>query len=197
MAPQNDLLTHVDQLSEAEVLIIEDEALMSALMKRYIKSINPKEFTGRGKNDPIRVMTLESGWELLNADLSNVQVAIVDVLLPQITGVDLIRDFRKRYPHLGLVPVTGMATAPMVRSINDLLPEGFALMDKPLRKEEFLHNILKAWEYSVSNSSGPSQPKPIHKNSPPPGEEQWSTCVSTSTPVAVVKKRKIPKKKTA
>lgn len=188
-------ITHLAQLKDAEILIIEDEALMSALMQRYIDSVPRKEFRGRKKGTDLKVLSLESGWELLNADLSHVKVVVMDILLPQVTGVDLIKDFRKRYPNLGIVPVSGMATEPMKRAIHENLPEGFSLIQKPLRKEEFLGELLKAWNFTASNKGGPSASKSW---SGPKLEEEpgWTTGVSTSQPVAVTRK-KIPRKRAA
>jgi len=198
--PMGLTLQKVDNLKEAEILIIEDESLMSALMQRYMKTLSPKDFHQR-KNPkaPVKVLTLESGWELLNADLSHIKVAIIDILLPQVTGVDLVRDFRKRYPGMGLVPVTGMATDPMQRSIKELLPEGFDILSKPLRREDFLNNVLNAWSYSQSHkgsgklSHTPFSSIPIGEE----GESAWTAGVSTSQPVSVVKRRKLPSKKAA
>jgi len=197
----------VVELPEAEILIIEDENLMSALMQRYLKTLNPSDFSGHKKSDgQVKVLSVESGWELLNADLSHVRVAIVDVLLPQVTGVDLIRDFRRRYPGLGLLPVSGMATEPMKRSLKELLPEGFELLNKPLRREEFIEAFLKAWSFSRSSGSvraARPAPLPFIENadaaSDPSAIESslWSAGVAHSNPVISVVKRKRPPKKAA
>lgn len=184
------------ELPDAEILIIEDETLMSALMQRYLKTLGLTDFSGHKRSDgQVKVLSIESGWELLNADLAHIKVAIVDVLLPQVTGVDLIRDFRRRYPGMGLVPVSGMATEPMKRSLKELLPEGFELLAKPLRREEFLENFLKAWNYS--RSSGSVRAVRVDPNSDPSAIESslWSAGVSQSHPeVSVMKRKKLPKK---
>ena len=190
----------VDNLQDAEILIIEDESLMSALMQRYIKTLGSKDFIKRKiSSGPLRVLTLESGWELLNADLSHIKVAVIDILLPQVTGVDLVRDFRKRYPGMGLVPVTGMATDPMQRSIQELLPPGFGILSKPLRREDFLNNVVNAWAYAQKNENAKAkQPNyfkvPARDGEGDSEESTWTAGISTSHPVAVVKKRKLPKK---
>jgi DNA-binding NtrC family response regulator len=188
-------------------LIIEDESLMSALMQRYLKSTLPQDFDGsRKRSSTLRILNLESGWELLNSDLSHVRVAIVDILLPQVTGVDLIRDFRRRYPQMGLLPISGMATEPMKRQLRDLLPEGFDLLKKPLRRDDFVESFLKAWNFSSSQQSKIKKPEkqPLGLTAPNDSsgsqelnaleESYWSVGVSQSQDVAVVKRKKIPKK---
>ncbi|MEO5667102.1 MAG: response regulator [Bdellovibrionota bacterium] len=195
------------ELPEAEILIVEDENLMSALMQRYLKTLGLSDFSGHRRSDgQVKVLSIESGWELLNADLGHIRVAVIDVLLPQVTGVDLIRDFRRRYPGMGLVPVSGMATEPMKRSLKELLPEGFELMNKPLRREEFIENFLKAWHYSRSNGNVralKATPLPFIQNADPGSEPNaiesslWSNSVSHSNPVVSIMKRKKPLKKAA
>jgi DNA-binding NtrC family response regulator len=178
-------------------------------MQRYLKSTLPQDFDGSRKgSSTLRILNLESGWELLNSDLSHVHVAIVDILLPQVTGVDLVRDFRRRYPQMGLLPISGMATEPMKRQLKDLLPEGFELLKKPLRRDDFVESFLKAWNFSRSAQSKMKIKKPEKQplgltarndSSDPRGlnaleESYWSVGVSQSQDVAVVKRKKIPKK---
>lgn len=194
------------ELPDTEILIIEDESLMSALMQRYLKTLAPADFAHPKRVDgPIKLLSVESGWELLNADLAHVRVAIVDVLLPQVTGVDLIRDFRRRYPGMGLVPVSGMATEPMKRSLKELLPDGFELLNKPLRREEFLEAFTKAWAFSRTGQTG-RVPKPaplpfLQQADADPtaaGDSLWNAGIaSQSNPAVTVMKRKKPTKKAA
>ncbi len=168
-----------------EILVIEDEDLMSALISRYLdSSIIP----GLGCKPKVRI--LDRGWDLLEADLSNVRVAIVDLLLPQITGIDLIRNFRTRYPEMGIVPISGMATAPMKRNLAEMLDGEFALIDKPLRKDNFTNAFLRAWNYCEvpKGEKGPSNEKAST-------EPSWN-AVSTekaNAHITVEKKRNLKK----
>jgi len=100
----------VDKAEDADVLIIEDESLMQALIARYLETF----FGGGLGQNKIRVHFAESAFPFLTKDLSQAKLAVVDVLLPQITGVDVVKDFRKRFPKMGIVPITGMATESVV-----------------------------------------------------------------------------------
>ena len=159
---------------DCDILIIEDEPLVAALLRRYLTSfvaspqfeqLNPKL---RGE---FNVNWLESGWELIHADLSKVKVVVVDMLLPQVTGVDLVRDFRKRFPKMGLLPISGMATEPMKRSLKEILPNNFKLVAKPLRKEEFFDAFVKAWNYQIESNQQPMRDPTPTKEA---GEELWT-----------------------
>jgi DNA-binding NarL/FixJ family response regulator len=171
-------------LKQTDVLIIEDEELMAALVQRYIQDFS--------QNLPISLRNhkLESGWKLLNADLSHIKIAVVDILLPQVTGADLIRHFRSQYPKIGIVPITGMASGPMRRQIQEALPPGFSILDKPLRKNEFLEAFSKAYEYSNK------APGPVVKVAPETGtgEDIWTSALPSKVPTPQFKK-KVPKPK--
>lgn len=168
----------------SQVIVIEDEVLMRALLEKHLRSIIEE-----GHTEAFSFSSLSSGWDLLTADLSQVKVAVVDLLLPQITGVDLIRDFRQRYPQLGIVPISGMATQPMKRALQETLPEGFELVPKPLRKETFSQAFLKAWIFQKQ----PQSPVPV------PTEEavkdMWSVGNTNTTNTQIVH-RKLLRKKT-
>ncbi len=170
--------------NSSEILVIEDEDLMSALISRYLdSSIIP------GLEYKPKVRVLDRGWDLLEADLSNVRVAVVDLLLPQITGIDLIRNFRTRYPKMGIVPISGMATAPMKRNLAEMLDGEFALIDKPLRKDNFTSAFLRAWNYC----NIPSKSAPDERTAP--SEPYWNAVSAPkATPhIQVEKKRNLKK----
>jgi DNA-binding NtrC family response regulator len=168
-------------LRSAEVLIIEDEDLMSALMSRYIQQFAQE----RAKS--FQTLRLDSGWNLLTSDLSSIKIAVVDILLPQVNGADLIRHFRAHYPNMGIVPVTGMATSQLQRQIRESLPEGFEILDKPLRKAAFFEAFNKAYEFGLKSQANP-RPK-VKVPDSDSGEEVWSSAVAPSIPTAQFKKK--------
>ena len=172
------------ETNSTEILVIEDEDLMSALISRYLDSTIIPSLECKPK-----VRVLDRGWDLLESDLSNVRVAIVDLLLPQITGIDLIRNFRTRYPKMGIVPISGMATAPMKRNLAEMLDGEFALIDKPLRKENFTHAFLRAWNYCKI------PPKETLKDNLSPGEPSWNavSAEKASPHIQIEKKRSLKK----
>jgi len=142
-------LPKLEALTDSDILILEDEMLMCELVERYVNKIihSGPEMNLKEMHSGLKVKTLHGGWDLLHKDLSGVKVAIVDILLPQVTGVDLIRDFRHRFPNMGIIPISGMATEPMKRALKELLPPELHLLAKPLRKEEFFQAFQRAWNF--------------------------------------------------
>ena len=161
---------------ECDVLVIEDEELMSALLKRYIAGLTSSPEGAKILGTSTKTLYFPTGWDLMYADLSSVKVAVVDILIPKITGSDLIRDFRRRYPKLGFVPISGMATEPMKRSLREVLPQGQVLLSKPLRKEEFSQAFLRAYQYA---NNAERQPQPSANPTQEVGEALWTAVQNT------------------
>ena len=178
------------------VLVLEDEPLMSALIGRYLSTLPPAGFEGLVPG------YLSSGFDLLTTELSNIRVAVVDILLPQVTGVDLVRDFRRRYPKMGIVPVTGMATEPMRRQLRDVLRPAERILDKPLRREDFLDLFARAWtDWSSIDATTLQrlQPQPPSTDRPPTmegGDELW-TLAKHDSAIRVESRRKLPRRRAA
>jgi CheY-like chemotaxis protein len=169
----------LDQV-QADVLVVEDESLMSALLKRYIGNFAKDSEKKRLRDAPLeelRVSSHESGWELLEKDLSQVKVAIIDLLTPRLNGVDFIRNLRKRYPHIRIIPISGMATEVMKRNLKEIMPRGIPLLAKPLRREEFNESFIQAWNIqpetllvkpkSEQPSAGPGPSEVVEAQSEP------------------------------
>ena len=180
------------------VLVLEDEDLMSALILKYLSMV-PESI-----HAPIRVQALPSGWDLLTRDLGHIDVAVVDILLPRVTGIDIIRDFRKRFPRMGIVPISGMATEPMKRTLRELVPESPTLIPKPLRREDFVEAFVRAWRTS---RTAPSEPTTTHLIQPLPTapdpaketdeEKLWSAGLSHQNHNPPVIERRLSRKKVA
>lgn len=181
LSPHKVRLEVKPEQQEFEILVIEDEDLMSALILRYLESSVIPSLAGYKPS--IRI--LDKGWDLLQSDLSNVRVAVVDLLLPQVTGIDLIRNFRSRYPGMGIVPISGMATEPMRRNLNEILKGDFSLIDKPLRKENFKAAFTKAWNFW----SPPKTDDFAWKES----EASWN-AVSPDKHSVMIEKRRLPQR---
>jgi len=171
----------------SDILIIDDEILMRTLIEKYVKH---SECLNSTPSVEPQIFLKESGWDLLEQDLEHVRVAVVDILLPRVTGVDLIKDLRKRYPQMGIVAVTGMATEPMKRALLELIPPG-QLLNKPLRKESFNHAFEHAWEQILPPIAVKAE---FHEEG---DEDLWTATGALSRDVEIpVVRRRIARNKT-
>jgi DNA-binding NtrC family response regulator len=143
---------------DSSVLIIEDEGLMTALLKRYLSG----NFSEKLGQENLNIGCYESGWDVIDSDLSAVKVAIVDLLVPRLSGVDFIKHLKHHYPHISFIPISGMATEPMKRQVRELLDQDLKFLEKPLRREEFQEAFLKAWNRTQKRLKSPKDFNPQH-----------------------------------
>src|SRR5690242_14550893 len=81
---------------------------------------------------------------LASARRDGFDVAVVDVKLPDASGVDLIRPLREASEHGEIVLVTGFATVDT--AIAALQAGAFAFILKSFRPEEFISTVAQALE---------------------------------------------------
>jgi signal transduction histidine kinase len=127
--------------SRARVLIIDDNvelvgALHAVLMTSELRSIS-------GQKTAIEVVTASCGEDgLAVARTKGFDVAIVDVKLPDVSGVDLIAGLRKASTFGEVVLITGFAS--MDSAIRALRSGAFAFVPKSFRPEELLSTVEQA-----------------------------------------------------
>ena len=82
-----------------------------------------------------------SGWEQIETHSNNLELAVVDVVLPGISGVELAERIRERYPKIPVLLVTGhdqVEGADIFRS-----DEKVAILGKPFAKEQLTRAISR------------------------------------------------------
>src|SRR5271165_2206776 len=100
---------------------------------------------GRAASNSIEVVTASRADEgLAIARASGFDVAIVDVKLPDASGVDLIPKLRQASPFGEVVLITGFAS--MDTAIGALRSGAFAFVPKSFRPEELISTIEQALE---------------------------------------------------
>ena len=115
------------------ILLVDDQRdilrLLSATLKRLAHELD--------------ILEAPSGEEaLLVASRHKVDLLVADYRLPGITGVELLRKVRARYPDVRVILITGMTD----RKIRDeILNAGaMAIFDKPISLTDFLDAVERA-----------------------------------------------------
>jgi CheY-like chemotaxis protein len=102
----------------------------------------------------IEVVAVENGrlgLIELNKALSNTalfDLAIVDIYMPDMDGVKLIKAIRELTPKLPIIAISGVFLRPSGRTVLDILPtahdlSGITCLQKPFRTKELLQVIQK------------------------------------------------------
>jgi PAS domain S-box-containing protein len=125
----------------SRVLIVDDNTELVGTLHAVLMSADLSD--GRAAPHRVEVVTAQRGEEgLAMARDSGFDVAIVDVKLPDASGVDLIQPLRAASPFGEVVLITGFAS--MDAAIGALRQGAFAFVPKSFRPEELISTVEQA-----------------------------------------------------
>jgi PAS domain S-box-containing protein len=125
----------------ARLLIIDDNVELVGTLHAVVMSAELSD--GRAASNTIEVITASRGDEgLAIATTRGFDVAIVDVKLPDTSGVDLIARLRAACPFGEVVLITGFAT--MDAAMGALRSGAYAFIPKSFRPEELISTVEQA-----------------------------------------------------
>jgi PAS domain S-box-containing protein len=125
----------------ARVLIVDDNTELVGTLHAVLMSAEMND--GRAPAHRVEVVTASCGEDgLAVARSQGFDVAIVDVKLPDASGVDLIRPLRDACPLGEVVLITGFAS--MDAAIGALRSGAFAFVPKSFRPEELISTVEQA-----------------------------------------------------
>ncbi len=95
-----------------------------------------------------RVIAREDGASALSAahEVSDIDLVIADYQMPDMSGIDLIRDLRKVLPFAQMIMLTGHGNIEIYLRSRDL--GVFEFVSKPVRKREFERIVRAAMDKS-------------------------------------------------
>ncbi|MDP9036734.1 MAG: ATP-binding protein [Myxococcota bacterium] len=129
------------QAPRGRVLIIDDNVELVGTLHAVLMTAELSD--GSAAWDSIEVVTASRGDEGLDvARARGFDVAIVDVKLPDASGVDLIPKLRQASPFSEVVLITGFAS--MDAAIGALRSGAFAFIPKSFRPEELISTVAQA-----------------------------------------------------
>ncbi|RME26933.1 MAG: response regulator [Candidatus Zixiibacteriota bacterium] len=139
------LLTRVGRLVEKigrTVLIVDDEELMRGLLVRIVE------------RDGYFSLTASGGTEALSMlEANKADVVIIDVMMPEMNGLDLLAKIKERWPDLPVLLVTCYKDR-FAQSDKAELADGF--LSKPFKNIE----VIKLLEQCTRNRQRRHQPTP-------------------------------------
>ena len=115
------------------VLVIDDEPVLQDVLGSLL--------TGDGF-DYLQATTAADGLQILREE--EVDVVLLDLMLPDRSGLDLLPDIKEFDPHLPVVVITAYSS---VESAIEAMHRGaFHYVPKPFKNEEVLHLVRRAFE---------------------------------------------------
>ncbi len=117
------------------ILVIDDEEDIRSIVKHHLVKANYKVI--EAENGEQAIEKINEGDNPLTID-----AAICDIRMPKINGVEAISYFRKEYPSVPVIVITGfpdtnLAVSLMKKGVKDYIV-------KPVEKEKLLAAVKKA-----------------------------------------------------
>jgi YesN/AraC family two-component response regulator len=114
----------------ARVLVVDDEAYIRNLIRDTLQA---RQYSaGTAANG-------EEALEVLGRD--RYDIVVTDVVMPGMGGLDLVKQVRRRHPHVHVIVLTGY---PRSADISDFLAEGVDdFLPKPFRGNDLIDVIRK------------------------------------------------------
>lgn len=79
-----------------KILVLEDEVSIRSLIRVKLKGVG------------YEVLEAKTGKEALEKLDNTIDIALLDIMLPDIDGFEVCRQFRMNYPQLGIIMITAM-----------------------------------------------------------------------------------------
>jgi FixJ family two-component response regulator len=107
------------------VMVVDDESLIDSLMEQQVR---------KAGYEAVSFTEAEKALEYFVNNPERVHLAVVDVIMPGMTGIELVRRLRTVKQSLPIIIITGHPEISYVSNVNKLLR-------KPLLHAEFTHAI--------------------------------------------------------
>ena len=131
---------------KAKVLVVDDEAVVRESYLRSLAGVNYRVRTALDAEEAIRLMEAES-----------FDVVLVDIRMPGMDGISLLREIKTRWPESEVVVVTGY---PTIESAKEAVRLGaYNYLTKPIGPREIQEAagsalLQKRWSLKEDHSSG-------------------------------------------
>ncbi len=118
----------------ANILILDDEEGIRTSLKDVLEDEN------------YRVFTAENGAKGISlAKEKDIDIALVDIWLPNINGIDVIRKLKEVNPAIETIVITGHGN--VSNAISAMQAGAYDFLEKPLSIDKVLFSIKKAFEH--------------------------------------------------
>lgn len=113
-----------------EILIVDDEDSVRNVFQGFCNS-----------SPLFSVTTAEGGAEAIElVEKSRFDIVTIDLVMPDVSGLEAIEAIKARHPHLPMVIITGNATDGLVEQAGRL--GGCRVMHKPVGIEQFVRELM-------------------------------------------------------
>lgn len=150
-----------------QLLVVDDEEDFRDAASSYFQKLGYRVFAARDGNEAL---------ELVNAQA--IDVAVVDIHMPNMTGLELLRELRKQESEIQVIMLTGGGT--IENAVESMKQGGFDFLTKPAKLNELDLLIQKAYRAGRLQKENQQLRHLIKQASPP------SSMIGKSAPMQEV-----------
>lgn len=115
------------------ILVIDDEAMLRVMLCRTLRDAGFVAMEAENGEEALRVAASCTG---------SLKLAVTDVTMPVMSGIEFAREFRPRWPRVPILFITGKQPDPRAGAVQSL---GEVLL-KPFGPDVFLSTVLRILE---------------------------------------------------
>ena len=117
-------------MSNPKILICDDEEGVRESLKLIL-------------SDHYNLIAVDSGEQAIHtlAQNSNITLALLDIKMPKVNGLDLLAQIKNKYPKIKIIMVTGYKSVETAAEASRLGASGYIV--KPFKSEEILETVKK------------------------------------------------------
>ena len=116
-----------------KILIVDDEPEIAELVQELLTIAGYRCFTANSAEAALRML-----------EKRNFGLLVTDIMMPGMSGIELLEEVKKSFPDLAVIMVTGLDDRKMAIHTLELGAYGYII--KPFNKNEILINVVAALE---------------------------------------------------
>lgn len=128
-----------------KVLIVDDDQVVSKTISKVLRRINAIPVHAKGGQEALKILKKDS-FDLI----------LLEIRLPDIDGITLLKDIKKRYPYIDLIIITGY---PTIESTVECIKLGaLDYLVKPFTLDKLKSTLLKVLSNGLDYRNGDGLP---------------------------------------
>ncbi|MFO7752193.1 MAG: response regulator, partial [Desulfobacteraceae bacterium] len=113
---------------ESSILMVDDETFIQDIVSRWLHQENYKCITASSGDQALEIM-----------ENQKISLVISDIMMPGISGIDLLEHISDQYPDTAVIMLTGVDDRETATKAVELGAYGYLI--KPVEKNEILINV--------------------------------------------------------
>ena len=120
-------------MASPKIIIVDDNDLIRTLLRGILRA-EECEIIGEARNGALALELIEK---------SRPDIVLLDVLMPEMDGLETLQNIKQQYPEIIVVMITGSPSKDNVKESIDGGASGFIV--KPFNSAKVIETLKRAW----------------------------------------------------